>query len=187
MSNLLLVEDDADNARMMARMLRMRGFDVVLAADGATAVEMARQHLPDAIIMDLLLAGGMDGLEATRQIKEETSTKGIPVIVLPTEGRGRDLGWKQCPVEGIEDLQRPRLNASLGGRVDFIAAGNAATRRDRSSVRSRTADCRDCENAQGSCAHEAYDGAERQGIFLRRSHRRGCPGISKQASVWTYR
>jgi len=81
-SKLLVVEDEADNARMMARMLRMRGYEVLLAADGQTAVQMARQHLPDAIIMDLLLAGGIDGLEATRQIKAESSTQEIPVIVL---------------------------------------------------------------------------------------------------------
>ncbi len=82
MNKLLLVEDEADNARMMSRMLRMRGYEVVLAADGATAVEMARQHLPDAIIMDLLLAGGIDGLEATRRIKSDAATQRIPIIIL---------------------------------------------------------------------------------------------------------
>ena len=82
MKRLLLVEDEPDNARMMARMLRMRGYEVVLADDGQTAIEMASQFLPDVIIMDLLLAGGIDGLEATRRIKSEAATRDIPIIVL---------------------------------------------------------------------------------------------------------
>jgi two-component system, cell cycle response regulator DivK len=82
MSKILVVEDEPDNAKLLARMLRKRGYEVVIAADGKTAVDMAGLHQPVAIIMDLLLAGGMDGLEATRQIKSAPSTQAIPVIIL---------------------------------------------------------------------------------------------------------
>lgn len=82
MSKLLLVEDDPDNARMIARRLRSRGFEVEMATDGATAIEMTQEHLPDAIIMDLNLIGGMNGLEATRRIKKIPETQAIPVIIV---------------------------------------------------------------------------------------------------------
>lgn len=82
MNKVLVVEDEPDNAKMMSRMLRMRGFEVALAADGNTAVEMARSQRPDIIVMDLLLVGGIDGSEATRQIKSDPATRMIPIIML---------------------------------------------------------------------------------------------------------
>jgi two-component system, cell cycle response regulator DivK len=81
-TKVLVVEDEPDNARMIARTLRMRGYEVVLAADGKTAVDMAGSQQPDVILMDLLLAGGMGGSEATRQIKSAATTHSIPVIML---------------------------------------------------------------------------------------------------------
>ena len=82
MSKILVVEDEPDNAKMLARMLRMRGYEVVVAADGVTGVAMATQHRPDVILMDLLLAGQIDGSEATRQITSAPDTRTIPVIIL---------------------------------------------------------------------------------------------------------
>jgi CheY-like chemotaxis protein len=82
MSKVLVVEDEPDNARMLARMLRMRGFEVLVAADGETAVALAAEHRPDVVLMDLLLAGVIDGSEATRQIKSAPATQGVPVIIL---------------------------------------------------------------------------------------------------------
>jgi two-component system, cell cycle response regulator DivK len=81
-TKILVVEDEPDNARMISRMLRMRGFEVVLAVDGDTAASMAKSQRPDLIVMDLLLAGGIDGSEATRQIKSAPETQGVPVIML---------------------------------------------------------------------------------------------------------
>ena len=82
MTTILVVEDEPDNARMLARMLRMRGFEVVLAATGNAAVETAFSQQPDVIVMDLLLAGGIGGSEATRRIKSAPATQAIPVIML---------------------------------------------------------------------------------------------------------
>lgn len=82
MSKVLVVEDEPDNARMLARMLRMRGFEVLVAADGDTAVELTAQQRPDVVVMDLLLAGAIDGSEATRRIKSAPGTRGVPVIIL---------------------------------------------------------------------------------------------------------
>ena len=82
MTKLLLVEDDRDNARMIARLLSLRGFETTVAESGEEAIRLVGEMAPDAIIMDLALPGGMSGLEATRQIKSAPETGSIPIIIL---------------------------------------------------------------------------------------------------------
>jgi CheY-like chemotaxis protein len=81
MKRLLLVEDNEMNRDMLSRRLTRRGFDIVLAVDGAEGLTMAMRHQPDLIIMDMSLPV-LDGWESTRQLKEQTETKGIPVLAL---------------------------------------------------------------------------------------------------------
>lgn len=79
MSQVLVVED-YDDARMMVEMiLADAGYRVLLAADGAEGVSMARRHRPDAILMDIFMPG-LDGIDATRQIKADPATARVPVI-----------------------------------------------------------------------------------------------------------
>jgi len=78
----VLVVDDYDDAReMYAESLLVSGFRVAEAADGAQAVELARSLSPDVILMDLSLPG-VDGWEATRQLKADARTQHIPVVAL---------------------------------------------------------------------------------------------------------
>jgi CheY-like chemotaxis protein len=77
----LLVEDDEMSRDMLSRRLRKKGFDVVLAVNGEEAVSQAGATAPDLILMDLSLPV-MDGWTATRHIKGDEATQGIPVIAL---------------------------------------------------------------------------------------------------------
>lgn len=83
MSNntILYVEDNDDNAYMLSRRLKKRGFEVVIAPDGKAGVEVARSLLPDIILMDLNLPV-MDGIEATKILKSEELTAHIPIMVV---------------------------------------------------------------------------------------------------------
>lgn len=78
---LLLVEDHQINQQMFARRLTSLGYEVVTASDGQEAVDLAQEHLPALILMDLSLPV-IDGWEATRQIRCIRSTRHIPVIAL---------------------------------------------------------------------------------------------------------
>jgi len=79
MSQVLIVED-YDDARMMVEMiLEDAGYHVLLASDGVEGVTLARTHHPDAILMDIFMPG-LDGIEATRQIKADPATASVPVI-----------------------------------------------------------------------------------------------------------
>jgi two-component system cell cycle response regulator DivK len=79
---LILVVDDYEDAReMYAEYLRFCGFRVAEARNGNEALEQAFSLMPDLILMDLSLPG-MDGWEATRQLKADARTNKIPVVAL---------------------------------------------------------------------------------------------------------
>ena len=81
MTKILYVEDNEDNIYMLSRRLKRKGFELVIAKDGAAGVETAKNEKPDLILMDLSLPV-LDGWGATRELKKNDSTKEIPVIAL---------------------------------------------------------------------------------------------------------
>jgi CheY-like chemotaxis protein len=78
---ILVVEDDADNRRIVAKTLTVEGYQIIEATDGVQALAHAQAELPDLILMDLALPN-MDGWEATRRLKSDPRTRTIPVIAL---------------------------------------------------------------------------------------------------------
>lgn len=81
MTRILCIEDDDDNQHMLQRRLTRAGFEVKLSRDGAEGVGWAKTLQPDLIIMDLDLPK-LNGIEATRVLKNQPETKHIPIIVL---------------------------------------------------------------------------------------------------------
>lgn len=81
MAKILIVEDNELNLDMLVRRLVRKGYEVVSAVDGEQGLSMATTANPDLILMDMSLPG-MDGWEATRQIKADPVTQLIPVIAL---------------------------------------------------------------------------------------------------------
>lgn len=81
MSRLLLVEDNEMNRDMLAKRLKRRGYEVIVAVDGREGIAMASSERPDLILMDMSLPE-VDGWEATRTIKADPETQRIPVIAL---------------------------------------------------------------------------------------------------------
>jgi two-component system, cell cycle response regulator DivK len=80
MRRRVLVVDDYDDAReLLGLILKHVGFDVLLAANGAEAVEVALRTQPDVVVMDLFMPG-LDGIEATRRIKADPACRDVPVI-----------------------------------------------------------------------------------------------------------
>ena len=79
--NILLVEDNEVNRRLAGFLLRSQGYHVREAASASAAFEMLETDRPDLIVMDIQLPG-MDGLEITRQLKQQPATAAIPVIAV---------------------------------------------------------------------------------------------------------
>src|ERR1700730_2793488 len=80
-SCVLLVEDNPDARAMYRGYIEFAGFDVVEAADGVEALLAVRARVPDIILMDLSMPL-MDGWEATRFLKDDSRTAGIPIVVV---------------------------------------------------------------------------------------------------------
>ena len=95
MARILLVEDDEDNIGLLTRLLEHHGHIISVATDGESAVTRAREEKPEIILMDLELPPSPDetpdpnaGLEATRRLKADPETAGIPVIALTAHTMG---------------------------------------------------------------------------------------------------
>jgi len=86
---VVYVEDDGDNVYVLTRRLGRRGFDVVVAGDGAAGIETIRKTHPALVLMDMSLPV-MDGWEATRRIKAAAATRTIPVIALTAHAMSGD-------------------------------------------------------------------------------------------------
>ncbi len=97
---ILLVEDNEMNRDMLSRRLTRKGYEVISATDGARGVTMAQSEDPDLILMDISLPV-MDGLQATRQIKADDNTKGIPIIALTAHAMAGDR--EKCLAAGCDD------------------------------------------------------------------------------------
>jgi CheY-like chemotaxis protein len=101
MPKILLVEDNEMNRDMLSRRLQRRGFEVVMAVDGAEGVARAIAERPDLVLMDISLPV-LDGWEATRQIKADDRVSGIPVIALTAHAA--DVDRDRALAAGCDDF-----------------------------------------------------------------------------------
>ena len=81
MATALIVEDDSEQAKVVARFLQMRDFEPIIAEDGKTGLRLARQYLPDVLLLDLMLPD-INGFDVCRQLRQDRSTMLIPVVML---------------------------------------------------------------------------------------------------------
>jgi two-component system, cell cycle response regulator DivK len=111
MPKVLLVEDNEANRDMLTRRLQRRGFVVVFAVDGAEGVAKSKTELPDIVLMDMSLPV-MNGWEATRAIKADTTTKHIPVVALTAHSMAGDREKAMeagCDDYDTKPVELPRL------------------------------------------------------------------------------
>jgi two-component system cell cycle response regulator DivK len=78
---ILVVEDEEDNRRIVRDLLTSVGYEIIEAVTGEEGVKTAETQVPDLILMDIQLPG-LDGYEATRQIKANSALRHIPLIVV---------------------------------------------------------------------------------------------------------
>jgi two-component system, cell cycle response regulator DivK len=81
MAKVLVVEDNPANMTLAKFLLQTAGHSVLSATDAETGIALARDEQPDLVLMDIQLPG-MDGLRATALLKDDETTRGIPVIAL---------------------------------------------------------------------------------------------------------
>lgn len=79
---ILVVEDQDSIRRMIEALVQARGYDVTAVASGAKAIDVALTQPPDLVLLDLMLPGQYDGFEVCRRLRQEPSTRNVPVVVI---------------------------------------------------------------------------------------------------------
>lgn len=90
MAKILIAEDERDIRELVVFTLEFGGFEVIAATNGQEAVELARQHRPDLILLDVRMPK-MSGYEACRLLKAQEETRTIPVVFLSAKGQEAEI------------------------------------------------------------------------------------------------
>jgi two-component system, cell cycle response regulator DivK len=110
MAAVLIAEDNGKNMKLFRDVLQASGYETLEATTGEQAIELATQHAPDLVRMDIQLAG-MDGLTALRRLREDERTASIPVVALTAQAMTGDRerfleagfdGYMSKPVNVVE-------------------------------------------------------------------------------------
>ncbi len=94
MHKVLIVDDSPTETFAFKAMLESNGFEVITADNGADGIALARQDLPDLILMDIVMPG-LNGFQATRQLTKSPETAHIPVVIVTTKDQETDRVWGQ--------------------------------------------------------------------------------------------
>src|SRR3984893_1336710 len=115
---ILYVEENDDNVHMLKNRLSRAGFIVIVATDGAQGLTMPTSEQPDLILMDLTLPD-INGEEATRLLKADPTTKGIPVIALTANAMASDR--EKAIAAGCDDFDtKPVDMPRLLGKIEAL-------------------------------------------------------------------
>lgn len=87
---ILVVDDERDLVELISMNLVRQGFDVLSAHDGKIGLEMARKHLPDMVLLDLMMPG-LSGQDVATRLKGDPQTAAIPIIMLTARGDETDI------------------------------------------------------------------------------------------------
>ncbi len=106
---LLLVEDDPDLLEVLRLTFEMEGFRLVLATDGEQALDKAKRHAPDLVILDVMLPK-LDGIEVCRQLRAEPAFRRLPILMLTAKSEESDvvLGLGMGADDYLSKPARPR-------------------------------------------------------------------------------
>lgn len=87
---ILIVDDDPAAVELVQYALKGEGFESLLAVSGAQGIAMAKEELPDLILLDVMLPE-VDGFQVCRQLREDAATAAVPIIMLSARAQTSDL------------------------------------------------------------------------------------------------
>ena len=119
---MLVVDDSRTVRNLLQRMLRQGGFETLEAQDGKTAVEQAEAHVPDLIIMDVVMPG-MNGFQATRKIRKTPETRAIPIIIMSGNEAATEEFWV-IRIGANDFMAKPFTRHEVYRRIERILYNN---------------------------------------------------------------
>jgi phosphoserine phosphatase RsbU/P len=114
-SNILVVDDNTDNLRLLAGLLSEHHYKVRLAPNGVRALATIRKEAPDLVLLDIMMPG-MDGFEVCRQLKEDEQTANIPIIFISALNETIDK-VKAFSLGGVDYITKPFKAQEILARV----------------------------------------------------------------------
>ena len=123
-STVLIADDDADILELLKTVLERAGYGPIAAADGEEALTLARERLPRACILDVVMPG-LGGLDVLRALRSEAATAHIPVLMLSASVQNPDV--EAALKAGANDyLTKPFSYAELLDRLTRVLDGRPA-------------------------------------------------------------
>ncbi len=117
-NKVLVVDDSATERHVLGSILGKKGFTVIFAEDGETAVEKSKSESPDLILMDVVMPG-LNGFQATKMISRDPATLHIPIIICTTKGQETDKIWGLR--QGAKDyITKPINSEELLGKISAL-------------------------------------------------------------------
>lgn len=111
-TTILVIEDEEHIRTVLSYNLKLDGFEVYLAEDGLTGLQMAHEKAPDLILLDWMMPG-LDGLQVLSELKHDEVTKSIPVFMLTAKSMMAEVG--RALYEGADDyITKPFDVVELG-------------------------------------------------------------------------
>ncbi len=129
---IFIVDDNLVNRKLLAAILKKEGYDLLEAADGGKAVELALKERPDLILLDIMMPV-KDGYQVCRELKADARTTNIPIIFLSAKAqvedkiKGLDMGgadYVTKPFDRGEVLARARAHLKIGSLTSDLIAAN---------------------------------------------------------------
>jgi len=113
---VLIVDDSRTVVHSLRSVLEQDGYYVMEAYDGMTAIELAKVHQPDLILMDVIMPG-LNGFQATRKIRKDPATHSIPIIIISATEQPTEQFW--LSKLGANDfLGKPIIRGDLFNKVE---------------------------------------------------------------------
>ena len=114
--NILVVDDNSENLKVVSTFLKEKGYQIALALDGPSALKVLAGTRIDLILLDIMMPG-MDGFEVCVKIKEDKEIRDIPIIFLTAKSETDDI-VKGLQLGGVDYITKPFRKEELYARIN---------------------------------------------------------------------
>ena len=123
MALVMIVDDSPTEVHVMKTALEKHGFDTVSATSGSECITLAREMLPDLILMDVVMPD-VNGFQATRALTQDPCTRSIPVVMVTTKSQESDRIWGMRQ-GAVDYLVKPVTASALVAKAEEVLRRSA--------------------------------------------------------------